>query len=622
MSGVVALLGYDSDRSNELTRKMCQALKHRGPDDSGWFADSEVGLGNVASFRGSSKIAHQPLCNKKKDFWITFDGELHNASELREQLGEDRFSTTSDAEVVLHAYEEYGRDCPARLDGNFAFCIWDSSRKELFCARDRFGIKPLYYFTSGDRCVFASEIKAIFVDSTIPRVPNHDLICKYVLTGYHYRNGETFFAQVMEVLPGYYVALDAKENRIQAHEYWHLPVASVSKKANDDYAPIFLSMLRHAIQRMLPVDVRFATCVSGGLDSQAIASIIGELKAEYHADKYSLISAVCRRTSRKDDEEPYVREFEQFRRIAIKYVYLPDSLGWREVKDFVYYLEEPFGLLNAYLPLFLAQELKTHGVRVAFFGTAGDFFLWGLEYERNRYLKDLWQRKNIRTLLIELAGMAVKRDFSSNPLGFIEVTRSLLMPARTIFVESQFLDQKYLDQNFARAKESLVDQTIGDLVAQLETCDRLFSAFSVEPRHPFLDMKFADFMNSLPSNQRIRRGVKKYILRKALKGIIPEVVRKSNRKFATAIPLVEWLIDLRPEIIKLLSSDTFKERRMFNQARILQAYNALCRHKLNSTQTVKFANFLWRVVELELWFEIYIDPHSFSRGPDFSTTVK
>jgi asparagine synthase (glutamine-hydrolysing) len=430
-----------------------------------------------------------------------------------------------------------------------------------------------------------------------------------VETGYHFRSGDTFFAQIKEVLPGHYTVFDFGKNKLQVHEYWHLPTSSIPKKGNVDYPFLFLDKLRNAVKKMLPKDVRFATCMSGGLDSQSIASLIDGLAKTYDPSKHTLVSGVCPRASRIDNEEPYIREYGRFRGTEIKYVFLPNSLGWKEIKDFVYCLEEPAMLMNLYLLMRLAQELKDEGVKVAFLGTALDTFLCSMDYQIDAYLKSLWRQKDFGTLLIELIGMVVHRIIYGYPFWMlVGRAKEIVMPSKAIFNSSQFLNERYIAQNYVRGEESLVDRTVGGIVMQTDVLGKIFSAFSVEPRYPALDIEFTLFMNSLPANQRVRRGVTKFILRKAIKGLIPEAVRKSPKKFGTPIPLVEWLTDLHPEIVEMLSSKKFKERKIFNQEEILKTFDLLCNGKLHLANVVPFCVFLWMVVDLELWFQIYIDP--------------
>jgi len=410
-------------------------------------------------------------------------------------------------------------------------------------------------------------------------------------------------------MPGHYTVFDFGKNKLQVHKYWHLPTSSVPKKGNGDYPLLLLDKLRNAVKKMLPKDVRFATCMSGGLDSQTIASLIDGLAETNDTSKHTLVSAVCARASRKDNEEPYIREYARFRGTEIKYVFLPNSPGWREIKDFVYCLEEPTVLINTYVSFCLARELKDEGVKVALLGTAVDAFLWGLEEERDAYLKSLRERKDFGTLLIELIGMVVHQVFYGYPFWMlVKKAKQTVMPSIPIFDSSQFLNERYIAQNYVRPEDSLVDRTIPGIVMQTDVLGRVFSAFSVEPRYPALEIEFALFMNSLPANQRIRRGVTKFILRKAVKGLIPEAVRKSPRKFATPVPLIEWVTDLRPEIVEMLSSRKFKERKIFNQEKILETFDLLHNGKLDPTKRLSFCAFLWMVVDLELWFQIYIDP--------------
>jgi asparagine synthase (glutamine-hydrolysing) len=180
---IFALAGYDSDNINTLAEKMCQHHEPHSPDDHGLFVDSSVALGNVAVVK-DSKAARQPLSSKSGRVVITFEGELYDTAKLKKQLDCDAHTAVSDAELVLQAYEMSGQDCLKQIDGVFAFCIWDSEKRQIMSARDRFGVKQLYYHRNGPRRIFASEIKTILMDPEVPRIPNHDLIRDYLLRGW------------------------------------------------------------------------------------------------------------------------------------------------------------------------------------------------------------------------------------------------------------------------------------------------------------------------------------------------------------------------------------------------------------------------------------------------------
>jgi asparagine synthase (glutamine-hydrolysing) len=622
LGGIVALLGYESSISRILVRKMCKAMEARGPDDSGWFVGEDVTLGNVGFHKDFTKKIHQPLCNRNGSIWISFDGELYNSAQLKRRFGYDKSILISDAELILKIYEKSGQNCLRQIDGIFALCIWDLHKRLVLCARDRFGVRPLYYYRNHNECIFASEIKVLFADSEVPHLPNDSMIREYLLTGDHCQNGDTFFAQVKEMLPGYYAAVDMRRNRFQVKRYWHLPFVPFLSKRKGVSASKFLNTFQSTIKKMLPNEASFAVCLSGGIDSISIASIVDEFVRTYDIGKHLFVSAIC--SSKMDNEEPYIREFGLSRKAKINFVYLPSCLEWKDVKNFVYHLEEPFNHFNFYLHYRVAEELKKKKVKIAFTGNGCDGFLWGFEAHRIAYLRNLWMTKDVGTLIIELTGMVVQQDYSSlhERLSLLKmlagILRGIFLRSRTEFGDqinfvdrsAIFLKKTYLERKIPRLAESPMDEVTKRATKDTGALERLFSAFSIEVRHPFLDPEFAKFMLLLPSNQKIRTGVRKYILRNAMKDLIPESIRKSKRKFPTSAPFIEWLINLHPEISKMLSSKAFKERNMFNKDEILEVFISLCEHKLDRGESWRFAQILWRIINVELWFEIYIDPYN------------
>ena len=265
MSGICAVLGPDAE---QLVENMCRILRHRGPDDEGFFIDKNLALGHTALKITNILSAHQPLSNEDETVWITFDGDIYNAKPLKEQLEKThKFNTNSSAEVVVHAYEEFGFNCLNRFNGMFSFCLWDSENKLLFSARDRVGIKPLYYYSYQDRFILASEIKAILVDSSVQKKPNKRYIYEYLITGYPSRTGDTFFTAIEELMPAHYMVID--KNGIKIRKYWQ-PVQHLKSKipTKDDKwcASEFRQLLQDSIRLRLPTNLPVGTFLSGGLD--------------------------------------------------------------------------------------------------------------------------------------------------------------------------------------------------------------------------------------------------------------------------------------------------------------------------------------------------------------------
>jgi asparagine synthase (glutamine-hydrolysing) len=605
LGGIFALVGYGSERSSDLIRKMCWALRHRGSDNSESFVDSDVALGCVEFLKEPAKFVQQPLSNTEGSIWIILDGEIYNADEMRKQVG-DGFTTSSDAEVILRVYEKYGVDCVRRLDGFFCFCIWDSVKKQLLVARDRFGLKPLWYFKNADKCIFAPEIKAIFADETVPRLPNHTKICKYLTAGYYYRDGDTYFDQIKELLPGHYITWNLKENRFDLHEYWHIIPSSSFEKSND-YSSRLSSLFRNAVEKRLPKDIPFATCLSGGVDSQTLASTIDSLLGATNLGKNILVSIVFEGVSHNENEEPYVREFERFRNRKVHYVRVPFSIKLADIKELVYYLEEPLHLMSMYIPLIMAKELRKLNVKVAFSGTFSDVLFWGSDIDQVNYLKSLWRKKEMGTLLVEFMAMIVKRDYSYKPLSLLRDGINEFVVSKVAPLNIKFVNQRYALKYSSETKESMIDKVLGEIVETNNFADRLYSSFQVEHRYVFLDVALHDYVNNLPPNQKIRRGVRKYIWRKIAKGQVPESVRKSVKKFASPVPSISWLKGLKRDIFELVTSETFVKREIFDETKVLEAVKKLFEGSLNSAQTRKIASAIWRIVILELWFRTYID---------------
>ncbi|TRO49521.1 asparagine synthase (glutamine-hydrolyzing), partial [Candidatus Bathyarchaeota archaeon] len=621
MGGVVALLGYKQMNSSVLVREMCKAMGTRGPDESGWFVREDIALGNVASHKDPFKQATHPLGNKNESIWICFDGELYNSAHLKNQLGYESSKMISDAELVIKIYEKKGQQCLKQLDGIFAFCIWDSLKKLFLCARDRFGVRPLYYYTISGKYIFASEIKVMFADLNIRCFPNDAMIRRFLLTGDHYQNGDTFFAKVKELLPGYYATLNLKTNTFRVKRYWNLPQVPFLTKGKNVSACKFLNIFRSTIKKMLPEEVKFAICLSGGIDSVSLASIVDELSKNSNKRDYTLISAIS--SSKMENERPYIEEFSRFKNAEINFVYLPISPKWKEVKDYVYHLEEPFNHFNFYLHYCVAKELKRQKIKIAFTGNGSDGFLWGFEEHRIAYLRSLWKNRDIGTFLVEIAGMLVQQDYSSlyerfNLVKMLAgILKGVFLGQKMEFGDrirltdrfARLLDKTYLMSRVTRLKESPMDEVTKRATKDTGALERLFSSFSVEVRHPFLDSDLAELMLLLPSNQKIRRGIKKYIIRNAMKNLIPESIRKSKRKFPTAAPFVQWLVNLHPEISEMIQSKAFRGRHMFNPEEIMRVFASLLQNKLDQGESWRFAQILWRIINVELWFETYIDPH-------------
>jgi asparagine synthase (glutamine-hydrolysing) len=610
MCGIVACFG---NLDIGLLGEMLKSIRHRGPDDEGIFFEDNVALGVRRLAIVDMEHGRQPMHNEEKTVWIVFNGEIYNFPEIREELTKlgHVFCTETDTETVVHAYEEWSVDCLQRFNGMFAFAIWDKNKNRLFVARDRLGVKPLYYCSTSDRLVLASEIKALLVDSTVPRLPNESVIYDFLITGFQRRIGETFFSTIKELPPAHYMLLD-RDNTI-LRKYWDLPAFELKQRKNDKYyASKFRELLIDAVRVRLPSHLRIGSYLSGGLDSTLVVCLANEiLNSNLPSEKrdrnpQQLFCAFY--SDAVADERPFMKEVSSFIKTKIDYVFPSNVLGWEDIKDFVYYMDEPVSVLNYYAYWCLAR-ITSGRVRVTFSGQGPDEFLAGHPDHFWVYLKELWKSRRISRLMKEsIAGLG--------RYGLLPVLRRSIMQfaSRTMHV-GKLLDPSFVSCNntrkISRRDDSLhaallLDTTENRLPMHLRVGDRVSSAFSIESRYPYLDHKVVESSFCLPSNQKIRNAWSKYVLRNAAKGLIPESVRK-RKKLGTPVPIESWMKSLHTEISSVFGSSKFQQRRYFNQKAILDIYERYCEGKLSRLEKHCYVEVLWRILNVELWLEAFFD---------------
>jgi len=495
----------------------------------------------------------------------------------------------------------------------FAFCLWDSEKERLFCARDRVGIKPLYYCECPSLFLLASEIKALLTASAVPRKPNERIVYDYLVTGHQHYTEDTFFMGIKRLLPAHHMFVD--QNGIRIQRYWNpTKPFETDRLPKDDqsYASEFRELLRDSVRIRLPADLPVGTFLSGGLDSTSIACLVNDvLNSSFSAtsvdgQRQELFSAIYREPIEQGDERPYIEEV--LRALATKTNYVSPSIvgKWNDIRQFVYSTDEPVSVFNYYIFWCLSRKAREK-VKVTFYGMTGGLLAADTINHYRRYFKELWRRKKIARLLIELVGVSPRVRMSSiaNMLNrsVESEVKGLLAPEFSAnFLRGAQIEDASLSDEYRHFRDSLLDH--------LRVCDRVSSAFSIEPRYPFLDHRIVEFSFSLPTTQRIRNGWTKYVLRNAMKGIIPEAVRKTRKKFGAPIPLECWMRELRGNIRKIFESSKFRERGYFNQPAILDAYDRFCEGKLDRFSSARYAEVFWRILNLELWLETFFDSKS------------
>lgn len=615
MCGIFGIFG---NIDKQLIMKMSEVLKHRGPDDLGFHFDHKIALGNTRLSIIDIKGGHQPIHNENSTIWITYNGEIYNFQQLRnslEKLGH-RFYTNSDTEVIVHAYEEWGENCVKKFNGMWAFALWDSNKKQLFLSRDRLGIKPLYYFSDQKHFIFASEIKAVILDKSVSRIPDDRTIYEYLLYGHIDHSEGTFFNQVKRLLPAHNLLIN--EKGIQIEKYWDIALTNKeieSSNINDDtYASRFLELFKDSVNLQLMSEVPIGSCLSGGLDSSSIVCMINYLLRLNSEPRVRGVGFVNGRQKtftacfqdRQIDEREYADEVIAQTKAERNFVYPKSEQFWKEIEELVYFQEEPFTTTSVYAQ-WCVMKLASQKVKVILDGQGGDELLTGYIVYHLALLQDLWKKKKIIGFTKEL--------LSSLDIIAPYIRRYVFLLHSKEFEKIEALLNDEFTSGFASAEEdsTLMEyrnlpnlmyehMTKSILPALLRYEDKNSMAFSVEARVPFLDHRLVEYVYSLPINQKLQNGWTKRILRNAMKGILPEKIRKRRQKIGFATPQETWLKELKKEIREVFLSSQFQQRKYFRQQEILKKFDEFCTGKSGH-----YHNIFWRMLNLEIWFRVFID---------------
>lgn len=626
MCGIVGVWNLTNKPVNySLLKDITDVLKHRGPDDEGYVLlnsnngdhkelignDSirELNFENIMSLDNKhrfdlalghrrlsiidlSSLAHQPMSNEDKSLWIVHNGEIYNYIELREELEElgHTFKSNSDTEVVLNAYEEWGDNCLQKFNGMWAFAIWDAKRKMLFCSRDRFGIKPFYYFFDGNQFVFASEIKSL-LEYGAERRPNDKIIYDYLTFGFQDHTDETFFDGIKQLNPAHYLLIENGVLRIE--RYWNIKVNCEIQSKNNNCLE-FYNLFEQAIKLRLRSDVPVGSCLSGGLDSSSIVCIANKF---IDKEKQKTFSSCF--DNKKFDEREYIEEVIEQTGADKNYIFPSGEAFQGEIENLIYYQDEPFGSLSIYAQWNVMRK-ASEKVKVLLDGQGGDELLAGyLEYYAS-FLKTLIFKKDFRVIK-ELICFLILHPKSAYEL----FSKMRMREKRKGMLSSGFiLKYKDMDVKYAEdlATKLLNDITRDKLPALLHYEDRNSMAFSIEARVPFLDFKLVEYVAKLPLDKRLKNGMTKVIFREAMKGILPERIRKRRDKMGFVTPEEVWVKTmLKDWVMDILTSESFKNRKYWNADKVLKEFEDVFREK------EKYTSDLWRYVCLELWLRGLVD---------------
>ncbi|MFN8455097.1 MAG: asparagine synthase (glutamine-hydrolyzing) [Anaerolineae bacterium] len=620
MCGITGILSFDKGAtvSCELIQKMTDCLRHRGPDDAGIYVDGPLGLGHRRlAIIDLSPAGHQPMLGPDGHTWLIYNGEIYNYLELRYELEarDHYFKSHSDTEVILHAYQEYGCDCLAHFNGMFAFALWDEQRQQLLLARDRFGIKPLYFYRDHHRLLFASEIKAILTVLNSTPAPNRRLIYDFLTIGALDHTDHTFFEGIHKLPPAHYMLLTSS-GQTQIQRYWDFEVnndvVDWSDKLVAEKSEAFFELFTAAVQRHLLSDVTVGSCLSGGLDSSAVVSVISQLIKRDQAASVGLQQqtfSACYQNS-PVDEQPYIDHVIDWSGALSNRVF-PKATGFaQELPQLIQQQEEPFAGTSIYAQWCVMRLARDKGVIVLLDGQGADEQLLGYRKFYAFYIQNLWRSGRPLTGLAELMKHFGSREvlrtlqlrrglryWSGRQLGPTAVAVKLLQDSLTNLGEPLNIGvEGSLGQRIK------ADLTRFSLPVLLRYEDKNSMAFSRESRVPFLDHRLVEFVAGLPLNLKLRDGWSKYCLRRGAQGHVPEQILQRKDKLGFATPEDSWFRHVLVNEVR----QTYQQARFLPEFVKLPQLQAQFDTFVNTSHSLLSSEFFFRFFILEHWAQTFI----------------
>lgn len=609
MCGICGTVNFDKNPVNEqVIRSMMQKIKHRGPNDDGVFIENNIGFGFVRlSIIDLSSAGHQPMRDNSERYTIAFNGEIYNYIELREELKTlgVEFRTQTDTEVLLASYIHYGEACLHKLNGMFAFAIYDNVTKQIFAARDRFGVKPFYYFQTENSFYFASEIPALLVVSNKKMEANNPVIADYLTFNRTDQTNETFFKNIFKLQHGH--SLKITDNTVSISKWYDLPNRVATLKGDEN---TYRTLLTDAVKLRLRSDVPVGVCLSGGLDSSAITSIISR---ELNRPDVNTFSAVYS-SDNKVDESKFINLYKTELTNMHSVVPTPDLL-LENIEHFINVHAEPIPTTSPFAQ-YCVMQLAQKNVTVTLDGQGADEQLGGYHYFFGFYFKDLFKNFKWIRLFKELISYYKVHKSTYAFKTFVY----FLLPAK-LKSSTRVNEMSCLHPEFEKKNASAESKIVNDLYASkslheallnhfefklehlLKWNDRNSMAFSIESRTPFLDYRLVEYSLSVEPEQIIRNGVTKHILRAAMKGILPEEIRMRQDKIGFATPQDEWFRTekFKTFISEILNSESFKSRKIIDANKALGLYEKHVHGEINISKDI------WKWIHLELWFRNFID---------------
>ncbi|MBN1522487.1 MAG: asparagine synthase (glutamine-hydrolyzing) [Candidatus Aureabacteria bacterium] len=612
-------------RDEKLIERMTQKIRHRGPDAQGIKAFSDISIGNARlSIIDLSAAGNQPMSNASGRKWIVYNGEIYNFPEIKKELLQKgyTFKSHTDTEVVLKSYEEYGPECLQKFNGMFALAIWDDDKKELFLARDRIGIKPLYYYYKDGRFIFGSEIKCILEADCVKR--EVDLQSLYYYLGYEFVPApHTLFENIFKLKQGHYAVF--RQGKLDVKKYWELDFRHVHL-SEDEYADRLFSAVEGSVKKRLLSDVPLGVFLSGGLDSSTVVGFVSKL----YGQKVRTFSIGYE--DKSFSELPYAKRVSDFFSTEHN-VLMIDPIAPEDIEKSLYHLDEPMTDLST-IPFYLICCKAREKVKVCLSGEGGDEIFLG--YDRfkaakiDRYyhiVPSFLRKKILAPLILRLPDQPQKKGAVNMLKRFIEGSlypdeagamrwQYFLNPLveENIFTEKTkskisrrpfqpIIDFKNTcESSVSTEKDIFVDIKLTMADSVLMKVDKMSMATSLEVRVPFLDHEVVELCASIPSHLKLKKLTTKYIFRKTLKKhrFLPDdIIYRGKQGYS--LPVKNWLREeLKDYMVSLLSkTPVIQENLSYPYIQQLIDEHVSMKHNHN--------HILWALINVAMWYKKFFE---------------
>ena len=611
MCGIAGEVRFDRTESKlAVTRAMCDAELHRGPDDDGYYSKGPVSLGIRRLSIIDLKKGLYPITNEKGTIQLVFNGEIYGFDRLRSELeGKGhRFRTETDAETLVHGYEEWGTDLLSHINGMFAIALWDESKKLLWLARDNFGIKPLYYYRSEGFFAFASEIKPIIGHPDVTVQPNDRIIRDYIERSQVDHTEDTFFGGVKQLRPGHYMLI-SPNGTVEMERYWAPKISrQLTERASEDEAEKTRKLFLDAVTEQLVSDVPVGTCLSGGIDSSSVVCSIKKVKPEGTISTGKSIrtfSAIF--PGYQIDESRYAKMVCDATQAEYNPVQPSAEELWRDLPQLIRCQEEPFASTSIYAQFRVMRRAKERGMTVLLDGQGSDELLCGYVPLYLHYLITLRNHRKYWKLLTEgIRSFDLTRPLVlGNLRSYLRRAQSLLAPSRRRRTKARAGARNPIQRSEGDLQSVLeVLTSIHGLPALLRYEDKNSMWHSIEARVPFLHRPFFEYVASLPLDKKLHDGWTKYIFRRAMTAILPEEIRLRRSKIGFETPEKRWIEkDLRNQFKEFFAKSVLIASEYYD---LTEIRNLLEKPTLKMQQT----SLIWRAFNLEMWYREFFGKES------------